>query len=148
MSTTSKRWRWLQDELAGRSTRFRAGGFALASRAFLRAAPRDKPMKPTPGLLRGTLAELARFADNAFSADCGWLASVPSLPPLTLVTPFAFENRRWTMPTLLWPSPQVCWRSRQLACRARTTVSRAMADLWTWNPAQSLSAAISTLYFQ
>jgi uncharacterized protein len=31
--------RWLQDELAGRSTRFRDGGFAAASRAFLSAAP-------------------------------------------------------------------------------------------------------------
>jgi rSAM/selenodomain-associated transferase 1 len=30
--------RWLQDELAGRSTRFRGGGFAAASRAFLKAA--------------------------------------------------------------------------------------------------------------
>jgi uncharacterized protein len=31
--------RWLQDELAGRSTRFLDGGFAAASRAFLNAAP-------------------------------------------------------------------------------------------------------------
>jgi rSAM/selenodomain-associated transferase 1 len=31
--------RWLRDELAGHSTRFRAGGFAPASRAFLEAAP-------------------------------------------------------------------------------------------------------------
>lgn len=31
--------RWLRDELAGHSTRFRAGGFAQASRAFLKAAP-------------------------------------------------------------------------------------------------------------
>ena len=31
--------RWLQDELAGRSTRFRDGGFAAASRAFLEAGP-------------------------------------------------------------------------------------------------------------
>jgi uncharacterized protein len=31
--------RWLQDELAGHSTRFRGGGFAAASRAFLKAAP-------------------------------------------------------------------------------------------------------------
>lgn len=31
--------RWLQDELAGHSTRFLGGGFAAASRAFLRAAP-------------------------------------------------------------------------------------------------------------
>jgi rSAM/selenodomain-associated transferase 1 len=38
-----KTLRWLQDELAGRSTRFRAGGFALASRAFLRAAPEINP---------------------------------------------------------------------------------------------------------
>lgn len=30
--------RWLQDELAGDSTRFRAGGFAPASRTFLNAA--------------------------------------------------------------------------------------------------------------
>ena len=30
--------RWLQDELAGHSTRFRAGGFAPATRAFLKAA--------------------------------------------------------------------------------------------------------------
>lgn len=30
--------RWLQDELAGHSTRFRAGAFAPASRAFLKAA--------------------------------------------------------------------------------------------------------------
>lgn len=29
--------RWLQDELAGHSTRFRGGGFAAASRAFLKA---------------------------------------------------------------------------------------------------------------
>ena len=32
-----KTLRWLQDELAGRSTRFRDGGFAAASRAFLEA---------------------------------------------------------------------------------------------------------------
>jgi uncharacterized protein len=31
--------RWLQDELAGHSTRFRGGGFAAASRAFLQVAP-------------------------------------------------------------------------------------------------------------
>jgi hypothetical protein len=31
--------RWLQDELAGHSTRFRGGGSAPASRAFLKAAP-------------------------------------------------------------------------------------------------------------
>jgi uncharacterized protein len=31
--------RWLKDELAGRSTRFRDGGFAAASRAFLEAGP-------------------------------------------------------------------------------------------------------------
>ena len=30
--------RWLQDELAGHSTRFRGGGFAAASRAFLKTA--------------------------------------------------------------------------------------------------------------
>ncbi|WP_043159432.1 TIGR04282 family arsenosugar biosynthesis glycosyltransferase [Bradyrhizobium sp. Ai1a-2] len=30
---------WLRDELAGSSTRFRGGGFAPASRAFLEAAP-------------------------------------------------------------------------------------------------------------
>ena len=35
--------RWLQDELAGHSTRFRAGGFAQASRAFLNAAPQINP---------------------------------------------------------------------------------------------------------
>jgi hypothetical protein len=35
--------RWLQDELAGHSTRFRGGGFAPASRAFLRAAPQISP---------------------------------------------------------------------------------------------------------
>ena len=35
--------RWLQDELAGHSTRFRGGGFAAASRAFLEAAPQIKP---------------------------------------------------------------------------------------------------------
>jgi glycosyltransferase A (GT-A) superfamily protein (DUF2064 family) len=34
-----KTLRWLQDELAGRSTRFRDGGFAAASRAFLEAGP-------------------------------------------------------------------------------------------------------------
>ena len=38
-----KTLRWLQDELAGNSTRFRAGGFAPASRAFLRAAPEINP---------------------------------------------------------------------------------------------------------
>ena len=38
-----KTLRWLQDELAGHSTRFRAGGFAPASRAFLRAAPEINP---------------------------------------------------------------------------------------------------------
>lgn len=32
--------RWLQDELSGHATRFRDGGFAAASRAFLKAAPR------------------------------------------------------------------------------------------------------------
>jgi uncharacterized protein len=31
--------RWLQEELAGRSQRFRAGGFALASRTFLKDTP-------------------------------------------------------------------------------------------------------------
>ena len=30
---------WLQDELSGHATRFRGGGFAAASRAFLKAAP-------------------------------------------------------------------------------------------------------------
>ena len=35
--------RWLKDELAGHSTRFRAGGFASASRAFLKAAPQLSP---------------------------------------------------------------------------------------------------------
>src|SRR5262249_19569624 len=34
-----KRLRWLEDELAGCSTRFRAGGFAAASRSFLNDAP-------------------------------------------------------------------------------------------------------------
>jgi glycosyltransferase A (GT-A) superfamily protein (DUF2064 family) len=31
--------RWLQEELLGRSTRFRGGGFAAASRALLKTAP-------------------------------------------------------------------------------------------------------------
>ena len=35
--------RWLQDELAGRSTRFRAGGFAPATRAFLDTARQISP---------------------------------------------------------------------------------------------------------
>jgi hypothetical protein len=35
--------RWLQEELAGRSTRFRDGGFAAASRAFLKAQPQMSP---------------------------------------------------------------------------------------------------------
>jgi uncharacterized protein len=35
--------RWLRDELAGRSTRFRCGGFAQASRAFLERAPEINP---------------------------------------------------------------------------------------------------------
>src|SRR5258706_11413528 len=34
---------WLQEELAGHSTRFRAGGFAPASRAFLKATPQISP---------------------------------------------------------------------------------------------------------
>ena len=34
---------WLQEELAGHSTRFRAGGAAPASRAFLRAGPQLSP---------------------------------------------------------------------------------------------------------
>jgi glycosyltransferase A (GT-A) superfamily protein (DUF2064 family) len=34
---------WLKDELAGNSTRFRGGGLAPATRAFLKAAP---PMNP------------------------------------------------------------------------------------------------------
>ena len=34
---------WLREELAGRSTRFRGGGFAAASRAFLAAAPQLSP---------------------------------------------------------------------------------------------------------
>ena len=38
-----KTLRWLQDELAGHSTRFRGGGFAAASRAFLKAAPQINP---------------------------------------------------------------------------------------------------------
>jgi glycosyltransferase A (GT-A) superfamily protein (DUF2064 family) len=38
-----KTLRWLQDELAGRSTRFRAGGSAAASRSFLSAAPEMNP---------------------------------------------------------------------------------------------------------
>jgi rSAM/selenodomain-associated transferase 1 len=35
--------RWLQEELAGRSVRFRAGGFAPATRAFLDTAPQISP---------------------------------------------------------------------------------------------------------
>jgi rSAM/selenodomain-associated transferase 1 len=35
--------RWLQEELDGRSTRFRAGGAAPASRAFLKAGPQLSP---------------------------------------------------------------------------------------------------------
>ena len=35
--------RWLLEELAGHSTRFRGGGFAAASRAFLKAAPQISP---------------------------------------------------------------------------------------------------------
>lgn len=35
--------RWLREELAGRSKRFRAGGFAAASRAFLKTAPQISP---------------------------------------------------------------------------------------------------------
>ena len=35
--------RWLQDELAGHSTRFRGGGLAKASRAFLKAAWQTNP---------------------------------------------------------------------------------------------------------
>lgn len=35
--------RWLQEELVGHSTRFRAGGSAAASRAFLKAAPEINP---------------------------------------------------------------------------------------------------------
>jgi hypothetical protein len=35
--------RWLQEELSGHSTRFRGGGFAAASRAFLKAAPQISP---------------------------------------------------------------------------------------------------------
>jgi hypothetical protein len=35
--------RWLQDELAGHSIRFREGGLAPASRAFLRSAPLTNP---------------------------------------------------------------------------------------------------------
>ena len=35
--------RWLQDELDGHSTRFRAGGSAPASRAFLKTAPQINP---------------------------------------------------------------------------------------------------------
>jgi rSAM/selenodomain-associated transferase 1 len=35
--------RWLQDELAGHSTRFQAGGYAAASRAFLKTTPRISP---------------------------------------------------------------------------------------------------------
>ena len=35
--------RWLQEELAGQSTRFRAGGAAPASRAFLKAGPQTRP---------------------------------------------------------------------------------------------------------
>jgi uncharacterized protein len=34
---------WLQEELAGASTRFREGGFAPASRAFLKAGPQMNP---------------------------------------------------------------------------------------------------------
>ena len=34
---------WLQEELAGRSSRFRGGGFAPATRAFLKAAPQISP---------------------------------------------------------------------------------------------------------
>jgi rSAM/selenodomain-associated transferase 1 len=35
--------RWLRDELAGRSTRFRGGGLAPASRAFLEMSPEINP---------------------------------------------------------------------------------------------------------
>jgi rSAM/selenodomain-associated transferase 1 len=34
---------WLKDELAGNSSRFRGGGFAPATRAFLKAAPQMNP---------------------------------------------------------------------------------------------------------
>jgi glycosyltransferase A (GT-A) superfamily protein (DUF2064 family) len=34
---------WLRDELAGHSTRFRGGGLAPATRAFLKAAPQMNP---------------------------------------------------------------------------------------------------------
>ena len=34
---------WLQEELAGRATRFRGGGYAAASRAFLKSAPQINP---------------------------------------------------------------------------------------------------------
>jgi len=35
--------RWLREELAGRSTRFRGGGLAPASRAFLAMSPEINP---------------------------------------------------------------------------------------------------------
>jgi uncharacterized protein len=35
--------RWLQDELAGHSSRFRGGGLAAATRAFIKAAPQRSP---------------------------------------------------------------------------------------------------------
>jgi len=35
--------RWLQEELAGRATRFRGGGYAAASRGFLKSAPQINP---------------------------------------------------------------------------------------------------------
>jgi hypothetical protein len=38
-----KTLRWLQDELFGHATRFRGGGFAAASRAFLKDASRLSP---------------------------------------------------------------------------------------------------------
>jgi rSAM/selenodomain-associated transferase 1 len=38
-----KTLRWLQDELFGHATRFRGGGFAAASRAFLKDAPQINP---------------------------------------------------------------------------------------------------------
>ena len=38
-----KTLRWLQDELFGHASRFRGGGFAAASRAFLKDAPQIKP---------------------------------------------------------------------------------------------------------
>jgi len=93
MSTTSKTLRWLQDELFGHATSFRGGGFAAASRAFLKRRTADKPLEPMPGAGANQFGRQARSANSWASASSVGRHRC-CLFALTLVTPFALRGWR------------------------------------------------------